>query len=58
MPTPGIAPKLDETVRACLFKSRNCAQTSFAVLQEQFELDGDTVLKALTAFPGRKLSKG
>ncbi len=45
-------PELDEKVRDCLIKSRNCAQTSFAVLQEQFDLDGDTVLKALTAFPG------
>jgi len=52
MPTPETALELDEKIRACLIKSRNCAQTSFAVLQEQFELDGDTVLKALTAFPG------
>ncbi|MCD6533425.1 MAG: C_GCAxxG_C_C family protein [Deltaproteobacteria bacterium] len=42
----------DENIRTCLLKSRNCAQTSFAVLQEKFDLDGDTVLKALTAFPG------
>jgi C_GCAxxG_C_C family probable redox protein len=47
-----MQPELDEKIRACLIKSRNCAQTSFAVLQEQFELDGDAVLKALTAFPG------
>ena len=52
MPAPKAAPELDEKIRACLIKSRNCAQTSFAVLQEQFELDGDAVLKALTAFPG------
>ena len=49
---PKTEPELEEKIRACLIKSRNCAQTSFAVLQEQFELDGDTVLKALTAFPG------
>jgi C_GCAxxG_C_C family probable redox protein len=49
---PKTEPELEEKIRACLIKSRNCAQTRFAVLQEQFELDGDTVLKALTAFPG------
>ena len=52
MLSPEMQQKLDENIRACLLKSRNCAQTSFAVLQEKFDLDGDTVLKALTAFPG------
>ncbi len=52
MPTTKISSEIDEKVRACLLKSRNCAQTSFAVLQEQFGLDGDPILKALTAFPG------
>ena len=32
--------------------SGNCAQTSFAVLQEEFDLDGGQILKALTPFPG------
>jgi C_GCAxxG_C_C family probable redox protein len=32
--------------------SGNCAQTSFLALQEQFDLDGGAVLKALTPFPG------
>jgi C_GCAxxG_C_C family probable redox protein len=32
--------------------SGNCAQTSFIALQEQFELDGGAILKALTPFPG------
>lgn len=32
--------------------SGNCAQTSFLALQEQFELDGGAILKALTPFPG------
>jgi C_GCAxxG_C_C family probable redox protein len=32
--------------------SRNCAQTSFAVLECEFALDGAKILKALTAFPG------
>jgi C_GCAxxG_C_C family probable redox protein len=32
--------------------SGNCAQTSFAVLQNEFDLDGGEILKALTPFPG------
>lgn len=43
---------LRQRVRDSLVVSRNCAQTSFAVLQQQFDLDGDAVLKALTPFPG------
>ena len=39
-------------MRDSLAVSRNCAQTSFAVLQEAYDLDGDAVLKALTPFPG------
>jgi C_GCAxxG_C_C family probable redox protein len=30
----------------------NCAQTSFLALQEVFELEGGSILKALTPFPG------
>lgn len=39
-------------VRDTLAVSGNCAQTSFAVLQEEFNLEGETILKALTPFPG------
>ncbi len=39
-------------VRDSLLESGNCAQTSFAVLQEEFDLEGDQILKALTPFPG------
>lgn len=39
-------------VRDILTESGNCAQTSFAVLQEEFDLDGDQILRALTPFPG------
>lgn len=35
-----------------LLQSGNCAQTSFLVLQEQFNLDNGKILKALTPFPG------
>ncbi|MEA1922541.1 MAG: C-GCAxxG-C-C family protein [Pseudomonadota bacterium] len=43
---------LDEKVAKHLLISRNCAQTSFVSLQEQFGLEGGTILKALTPFPG------
>lgn len=39
-------------VRDTLAVSGNCAQTSFAVLREEFGLEGETILKALTPFPG------
>ena len=39
-------------VRDILMESGNCAQTSFAVLQEEFDLEGDQILRALTPFPG------
>ncbi len=35
-----------------LARSGNCAQVSFAVLQEEFDLAGEGILKALTPFPG------
>ncbi len=35
-----------------LLECGNCAQSSFAALQETFDLDGDPILKALTPFPG------
>ena len=37
---------------AHLMRSGNCAQTSFALLNETFDLDGEQVLRALTPFPG------
>ena len=39
-------------VKEILMESGNCAQTSFVVLQEEFDLEGDQVLRALTPFPG------
>jgi C_GCAxxG_C_C family probable redox protein len=44
--------QLSQKVRKTLDTSKNCAQTSFAVLQEEFDLDGGPILKALTPFPG------
>ncbi len=43
---------LAQGARDTLARSGNCAQTSFAVLQEEFNLDGGGVLRALTPFPG------
>lgn len=47
-----VLTRLDQKVNEYLAMSGNCAQTSFLVLQEQFELEGGTILKALTPFPG------
>ena len=44
--------RLAQAARETLARCGNCAQTAFAVLQEEFDLDGDTILKALTPFPG------
>ncbi len=44
--------QLAQRVMDILARSNNCAQTSFAVLQEEFRLDGAQILKALTPFPG------
>jgi len=44
--------KLNQKVTKTLDRSKNCAQTSFAVLQEEFDLEGGPILKALTPFPG------
>lgn len=43
---------LTTMVQDTLDRSKNCAQTAFAVLQQAFELDGGQILKALTPFPG------
>ena len=41
-----------QKARDVLALSGNCAQTSFGVLQQEFDLEGGTILKALTPFPG------
>ncbi len=41
-----------QKVKQLLTRSGNCAQTSFAVLQDEFNLDGKQILRALTPFPG------
>src|SRR3972149_1940031 len=44
--------RLAQSARETLTRCRNCAQTSFAVLKEEFGLEGESILKALTPFPG------
>ena len=41
-----------DRAKQLLLESGNCAQTSFAILNEDFDLGGDQILKALTPFPG------
>lgn len=43
---------LAQNARDTLAQSGNCAQTSFAVLQREFNLGGAEILRALTPFPG------
>jgi C_GCAxxG_C_C family probable redox protein len=43
---------LDSKVKEILMTSGNCAQTSFVILQDEFDLEGDQILRALTPFPG------
>lgn len=43
---------LAQKARETLARSGNCAQTSFAVLQGEFDLEGREILRALTPFPG------
>jgi C_GCAxxG_C_C family probable redox protein len=52
LPNEDVLNELDRKVWDNLALSGNCAQTSFVSLQQQFGLDGSTITKALTAFPG------
>ncbi len=51
-PLDDRADRLAKNVDRTLGQSKNCAQTSFAVLQQEFNLQGESILKALTPFPG------
>lgn len=44
--------RLAQKARDTLVRSSNCAQTSFSVLQEECDLEGGPILRALTPFPG------
>jgi C_GCAxxG_C_C family probable redox protein len=43
---------MSERVKRLLLVSGNCAQTSFSILNDEFDLGGELILKALTPFPG------
>ena len=46
---------LAEKAKEAFTRCGNCAQASFAVLQDAFTLEGNSILKALTPFPGLAL---
>ncbi len=46
---------ISQRVKDLLLVSGNCAQTSFAILCEEHNLEGAQILKALTPFPGLAL---
>ena len=43
---------LDQKVKDYLTLCGNCAQTTFVVLQEQFDLEESGIIRAFTPFPG------
>lgn len=43
---------LESKVKENLSLCGNCAQTTFLTLQDEFDLEGEGILKALTPFPG------
>jgi C_GCAxxG_C_C family probable redox protein len=43
---------LDASARESLGPAGNCAQTSFAILQKQFDLPGEAIHRGLSTFPG------
>ncbi len=52
MTTDDDSATLAQRARESLAVSGNCAQTSFDVLQKEFNLEGGPILRALTPFPG------
>jgi len=52
MPEDLVKKMLDQKVDQHMQRSHHCAQSSFMALKEQFGLDGDQVVKALTPLPG------
>ena len=47
-----ILNSLESKVKENLSICGNCAQTTFLSLQDEFDLEGEAILKALTPFPG------
>jgi len=52
MSKDNIQSRISERAKDLLLESGNCAQTSFAILNEEYNLDGAQILRALTPFPG------
>lgn len=52
MPEDLVKKMLDQKVDQHMQRSHHCAQSSFMALKEQFGLEGDQVVKALTPLPG------
>lgn len=52
MPRDLVMTMLDQKVDQYMQLSHHCAQSSFLAVKEQFGLDGDQVIKALTPLPG------
>ena len=52
MPRDLVMKLLDQQVDQYMQLSHHCAQNSFMALKEQFGLDGEQVVKALTPMPG------
>jgi C_GCAxxG_C_C family probable redox protein len=52
MPRDLVMKMLDQKVDQYMQLSRHCAQSSFLALRDQFGLDGEQVIKALTPMPG------
>ena len=52
MPRDLVMKMLDQKVDQYMQRSHHCAQSSFMALKEQFGLEGDQVIKALTPMPG------
>ncbi len=50
-----ILARLEENAKQHVKHCGNCAQSAFLTLQEEFDLEGEGVLKALTPFPGLAL---
>lgn len=52
MPRDLVMKMLDQKVDQYMQLSHHCAQSSFIALKEQFGLDGEQIIKALTPMPG------
>jgi len=52
MPKDLVMKMLDQKVNQHMQRSHHCAQSSFIALKEQFGLEGEQVIKALTPLPG------